>query len=194
MINFRCPKCNDWLNVPESLVGDKETCPNCGNVCIVPTPSGSLANQNVPPSIETTAQRRVVQPEPRMPDVMKVGLAMYIASFVLGLASGLLGGSLEVSEENAAGLLGMGCLALLLLPADIVGLVMACLGRAWGAILMICTTAVGLILSLASAGFVAGPGIPLYIVSWVLGIASLICFVVPSAWAFYRQSEAYRKS
>ena len=36
MINFKCPKCNDWLSVPESMAGQPETCP-CGNVSTVPT-------------------------------------------------------------------------------------------------------------------------------------------------------------
>ena len=36
MINFRCPKCNDMLSVPESVAGEKENCP-CGNICIVPS-------------------------------------------------------------------------------------------------------------------------------------------------------------
>lgn len=35
MINFRCPKCDDMLSVPESVAGEKETC-LCGNVCIIP--------------------------------------------------------------------------------------------------------------------------------------------------------------
>ena len=47
MINFRCPKCNDMLSVPESVVGEKENCP-CGNVCIIP----SIIDRPMPHHIE----------------------------------------------------------------------------------------------------------------------------------------------
>ncbi|MCY3021378.1 MAG: hypothetical protein NTW87_20375 [Planctomycetota bacterium] len=128
---------------------------------------------------------------------MQAGLAMYIVSFVFGVASSFWEGSpafAEFPRDQAAGLLAMGCIALLILPADVLGLVMACLGRAWGAILLICTTATGFVLSFASANYVPGGKSPLYILSMILGVACVICFVVPSAWAFYRQSEEYRKS
>ena len=36
MINFRCPKCNDELSVPDSVSGQTETCPSCGNITVVP--------------------------------------------------------------------------------------------------------------------------------------------------------------
>lgn len=42
MINFRCPKCGDFLSVPESLAGSTEECPGCGNVATVPR-SATLA-------------------------------------------------------------------------------------------------------------------------------------------------------
>lgn len=193
MINFRCPKCNDWLSVAESLAGSRETCPNCGNVCIVTTPPGSTSDNNVPPSIGVEAELRVVPPEPRMPDLMTAGIAMYIAHFVLGLASGLFHGSPEISEENAAGLAQLGCLALILVPADIVGFIIACLGRAWGAILMTCATVIGWILGFAVITMGIGLN-ALDLLTNILGAASLVCFLVPSAWAYYRQSEAYRKS
>lgn len=36
MVSLRCVKCGDYLNVPESASGTVETCPNCGNVAVVP--------------------------------------------------------------------------------------------------------------------------------------------------------------
>ncbi len=36
MIDFNCPKCGELLSVPDSLTGKVETCPTCGNVCVVP--------------------------------------------------------------------------------------------------------------------------------------------------------------
>jgi hypothetical protein len=129
---------------------------------------------------------------------MKAGLAMYIANFVLGFSIGLfyygLYGPPEISEENAAGLSGIACLLLILEPADIVGFIMACLGRAWGAILMTCTTAVGGILGLAAVNMMGIGWSPIRVLGSIFGVASLVCFLVPSAWAYYRQSDAYRKS
>jgi len=131
-----------------------------------------------------------------MPDVMKAGLVMYVVSSALGLMSGL-GGFPELSEEQVTRLTGIGCIALPLFAADIMGLVMACLGRAWGAILMTCTTVTGLVLDLAIApmGIVGSGGSAIVLLTWIIGVASLACFIVPSAaWSYYSQSEAYRKS
>ena len=44
MINLRCPKCNDVMPVPESAAGGKETCPSCGNICLVPALQGQGFN------------------------------------------------------------------------------------------------------------------------------------------------------
>lgn len=38
MIEFQCPKCGEMMSVPDSLVGQAETCPECGNVAIVSAP------------------------------------------------------------------------------------------------------------------------------------------------------------
>ena len=48
MINFRCPKCNDYLSVPESLAGSSEKCPNCDNICIIPNPLPSVSEPVLP--------------------------------------------------------------------------------------------------------------------------------------------------
>ena len=36
MINFQCPKCGEELSVPQSVAGQIEACPGCGNICAVP--------------------------------------------------------------------------------------------------------------------------------------------------------------
>lgn len=38
MIYFGCPKCAAAMTSPASQAGQKETCPECGNVSIVPKP------------------------------------------------------------------------------------------------------------------------------------------------------------
>ncbi len=192
MINFRCPKCDDWLSVAESSAGAKETCPACGNVCIVPAPVQPVQGHTAAPLAEPQHSQSGPVSKPLMPDVLKAGIVLYIGAFLLSLASGLGGGSAEISEEQATSVVGMGCIALLLVLADIVGLVMACLGRAWGAILMACTTVIGFLFSLAYAASVPGTGGPLYWLSTIASLASLGCFIAPSAWAFYTECDKYR--
>jgi DNA-directed RNA polymerase subunit M/transcription elongation factor TFIIS len=36
MICYPCPKCNDSLSYPDSMSGEKTTCPACGNVSFIP--------------------------------------------------------------------------------------------------------------------------------------------------------------
>ena len=36
MIDFTCPRCQEALSVPSSLVGKKQKCPACGLATIVP--------------------------------------------------------------------------------------------------------------------------------------------------------------
>ncbi len=170
-----------------SSASDKETNP--------------VTKQNVSQNIETAEHSRGVPSKPRMPEVIKAGLAMCITSCVLGFAIGFINGSLnppEVSEDTAVGLIGIGCFSLILASAGIVGLIMACLGRAWGAILMTCTNAIGVVLTLpplATALMWTDFWVnPFLILVNILGIASSVCFLVPSAWAYYKQSDAYRKS
>lgn len=38
MIEYSCPKCKGGMSYDESLAGDPQTCPECGNVAIVPVP------------------------------------------------------------------------------------------------------------------------------------------------------------
>lgn len=39
MIYYGCPKCQSAMASPESQAGQTETCPECGNVTIVPQPN-----------------------------------------------------------------------------------------------------------------------------------------------------------
>ena len=38
MIDFECPRCQEKMSIPDSLVGKKQKCPSCGLVTIVPKP------------------------------------------------------------------------------------------------------------------------------------------------------------
>lgn len=193
MINFRCPKCGNWLSVPMSQAGRSETCPICGNVVIVP----ALSQSTTPPSPSAMGPGASRQGgKPAMPPVILWGLGLYIFTCFLGLVHGaLVGLPGDMSEEQARTLVGLACIALFLFPAEVLGVVLACLGHAWGAILLICITALSLLVRLAGAA--AAPFLfmrPLGVISSVTGIASLICFVVPSAWRYYDASAAYRRS
>ena len=131
-----------------------------------------------------------------MPPVILWGLVLYIFSEFLGLAAAALVGVPEdMTEEQAKTLVGLGCIALFLFPAEVLGVVMACLGHAWGAILLICTEVLGLLIGLAGAA--AAPFLsmrPLGVISSLAGIASFICFVVPPAWRYYEASAAYPRT
>lgn len=52
MIHFRCPKCNDQLSVPDSMAGQSETCPNCGNAAVVPQKIEDVGTRQVSQTIE----------------------------------------------------------------------------------------------------------------------------------------------
>jgi rRNA maturation protein Nop10 len=58
MIEFKCPKCKEPLSAPDSLVGENETCPKCGNVTIVPNPPPEQ-RKSESHSIATTATPRL---------------------------------------------------------------------------------------------------------------------------------------
>jgi hypothetical protein len=49
MIHIKCPKCGDYLSVTPERIGHSETCPNCGNITIIPdvfSSSGSLSRDS----------------------------------------------------------------------------------------------------------------------------------------------------
>lgn len=41
MIHFTCPKCGDFISVPDSSAGQSTSCPRCRNVSVVPQPQAS---------------------------------------------------------------------------------------------------------------------------------------------------------
>lgn len=42
MVSFKCVKCGEVLEVPDSLVGQIETCPSCGNIAVVTAPAARV--------------------------------------------------------------------------------------------------------------------------------------------------------
>lgn len=66
MINLKCPKCGQYMSVSESLAGHDETCPNCGNVNVIPSvgpavsaPAPALGPvANVPPPRAVDAEKQ----------------------------------------------------------------------------------------------------------------------------------------
>ena len=46
MIQFECPRCGEKMEVPVSMAGQKEACPACGNIALVP---GVSSGQPAPP-------------------------------------------------------------------------------------------------------------------------------------------------
>ena len=195
MINFRCPKCQDWLSVSISRQGQTETCPSCGNVAVVPI-HGEPGTPDVAPGMSLNTSEDAKKPP--MPPVIRWGLGLYIASSALAfLAGSLTGMSGGIDEEQlAGGTTGGGCFVLLVLAADILGVVMACLGHAWGAVWQIFTrglTAIPLFLDLgASASLLSSH--PVFLIALPASIGSVVFFVLPSAWPYYGACAASRQS
>jgi hypothetical protein len=139
-------------------------------------------------------------PGPRTPEVLKVGVALYILSFVAGVVSAIVTPAppdLSEQEAMAAACIALP-LAMLILGLDILGMVMACLGRAWGAVILICTTAfalvlTGIVLLVAEPGSVWAQYNAFDVLGLLLAVLSMVCFIVPGAWSFYRESEAHRR-
>ena len=53
MIEFRCPCCGEPLQSPDSMVGQKESCPACGQQSVVPAAEKSKTEQLSPQSPTT---------------------------------------------------------------------------------------------------------------------------------------------
>jgi len=183
MINFHCPKCNDWLSVPDSLIGNKETCPNCQNVCIVPNPSVVPSQPTIITIPRVEGQSKIARQIPRMPMIMKVGLALYIISF---LSSFLMGNELpNIIEDMKTKIGGFACVLALCLPFEILGLIMACFGRSWGSIVMLFTAIIN-IFFLIQIQFVFNLPTLFY-------IGAIVFFLSPPAWEYYKESDEYRR-
>ncbi len=86
--------------------------------------------------------------------------------------------------------------AVLLVALELLGVIMAARGYAWGAVLQLCLFVPAVFLWLFLAPFV-GPGKPtfphvaylIYFCAWVL---RLLCFALPPAWTYYEKCELYR--
>lgn len=50
MIYYGCPKCQAAMASPDGMAGGSETCPQCGNVAVVPQPKGPVP----PPRVSRT--------------------------------------------------------------------------------------------------------------------------------------------
>lgn len=197
MINFRCPKCDDWLSVPDSSSGAKETCPSCGNVCIAPVPTASSATDYARRASQVSSR---APQKPKVPRIMVLGLKLYVASLVLGFIS--LGfheqPAPEMDERIMPVLLILWCVSFVRIPVEILGIVMAWLGRAWAAVVIICNFGVGLSVALAIAAIDAPfPGVWPSILGVLAGLSYMVgvaCFLLPSAWGYYEASAGYRKN
>ena len=125
-----------------------------------------------------------------------LGLVLYVGSFVLALLGvALFGMPRHITASQTHTIVGVGCVGLLVMFAQIAGFVMACLGRAWGATLLIFATAMDLFTFLVV--LIAAPEVILHgpsVITMPLSIVSVICFVVPSAWQYYEKSATYRGS
>ncbi len=130
---------------------------------------------------------------PSVPGVLWVGVGIYAVLFLIGcgigFAEGAAGHDPGADMELAC---VVGALAMLLLAADVVGIVMACLGRAWGAVLYMVAMAVWLLINLALYATATIAFTPTELLLWIGSIASVVCFMTPTAWAYYRDSEAFR--
>ena len=57
MIYYGCPKCEAAMSSPDSLAGQKEVCPNCGNVMFVPAAQAKAPAPAVPKPPSPPASR-----------------------------------------------------------------------------------------------------------------------------------------
>jgi len=187
MINFRCPKCDDWISVDAACAGQKEACPGCGNVCVAPAVS------EAPP--RTVALPPGRGPRPAFPAALKWAIGLYAATIALSVVSGVAGSQAPppaLSEQEMAGFVVVSCVALLLLPADILGLVFACLGYRWGAILCAGTTGLSFVIAIPvyahiEFGVIDGLGS-------VAALGSLACLFLPDSLNYYRAMAEYRRA
>lgn len=67
MINYKCSKCGEFLETPNSLAGQSEACPQCGNVCVVPAPSIPAAPPPKLILLATPPPRAVESKSPSVP-------------------------------------------------------------------------------------------------------------------------------
>lgn len=140
---------------------------------------------------------------PTRPAVLKAALALYIIASVLGLLTVIISGGPSPDLPDAPPgavvlLVAVGCFALLVLAvADIVSAVAAYCGYAWGAIVQILLFVPSLILWLVDIGMhpqSAYLAAYLAVAGRILGIASLVCFILPESWTYYKECAHYRRA
>lgn len=96
MIEYACPQCGESMNSPDSMVGQAETCPACGNVTLVP--DGTVRKCPIstqPPNRETSAT------EQRGNSIFNRDrlLLIFAAVFIFGAAM-LIGGLCVRSQDR----------------------------------------------------------------------------------------------
>lgn len=129
--------------------------------------------------------------KPPAPHIIKMGLVVYLATQVIWFGE-LFREYPEGFKVNEAVMPKVLFVVIILKLAEIFGLVMACLGRSWGALVMVSSM---VCIWFFVATITMGPGF--YFANILLGIlyaAISACFLVPSAWTYYRQSGDYMKS
>jgi membrane protein YdbS with pleckstrin-like domain len=106
MIHFRCPNCNDQMSVPESLAGQSQACPGCGNVTFVPTATfvPTIASAPAPPPASQAGRRKDVAKSVRKKLVVSPSMwrnrPLLFGVFLLGLLMGLMYHAVEQSTSD----------------------------------------------------------------------------------------------
>jgi len=159
-------------------------------------PAANEAPIRRPQLTESTHMRH----KPTIPGIIHAGWILYVVGFIVDLVTVAAGSIASNPMEGppppeAAVFLGIFiCAGVLLFIMDVLGVLMATLGYAWGAVLRIVVFVLcfplNILVILLSADV---PGVcVMSCLSFLLGVASFVCFVVPPAWEYYRACKAYR--
>lgn len=193
MASLQCPHCGTLIPASAEKSPGTFQCPSCGQ-------SASLRPVS-PPSGQVPVR-------PSRPGVLTFGLALYIISGVCGLlaefARSDLGHEfrpdipLVHTPDQAIGFAVLGVFMILFGIVDLFSVICAFYGHAFGAILQILLFfpslgVAGVAFGIAQAsGSYNIAGYNLMLVGFALGIASFVCFIVPPAWAYYKECARYR--
>lgn len=212
MVAYQCLRCGESLHAPESCEALVQTCPRCGNVNAVPAPPRDRVHEAVCPSPAQQLPGQAII-KPTLAPVIAWGLGLYITSFVLGILA-------EVADARGIGWLEelllkellpaappkpelsvLLVVGIILAFADLLGVIMATLGYAWGAVLRIVLFFPSVVFYLITPTLITPiPGTSshsrefwvFYSSSFFVSIASFICYIVPPAWQYYRECKRYR--
>ena len=88
MIHFKCGNCSADLQSPSSMIGQEETCPQCGQVCVVSEPDESEQVGDVS-SAEECEQAGVMSP-PGDRRTLYIALGVAVTVLAIGVAVVLL--------------------------------------------------------------------------------------------------------